>query len=279
MDKLITMIADISDKYPYITNKKNIIEELIEYNKCLVKKYMMLSINEIEKEFSDEEINFYDDFEYKGFISDDIDEDEDEDVDVDVDVDVDDYDDSESDSTVKRMINSANYYEIKRVKKLLFKLENPKLPQYDYMFKNLINPSDIIKETSREIILEQIDDNGEKMKLVIFKTSGEKSNMVIKTYASNILNETKQDPQHKFSLGIDEKLNNYPCLKKVVYDCVHRGESNKTTLYYFYGILQCENLIMSGMFEYFVNSNGTLFHRFFREITNIPENMKVLVKL
>lgn len=175
----------------------------------------------------------------------------------------------------KKKIQSQNI-----VIKKLFKLFWPeKQSHYEYMYDSIVNNQDKILNFDNK-------KNHTKSNIVIVSKNNIKSTIFtntdskipprwIKTYAPNIGKEEKNDANHMFSFLLDNILENYPCVYIETKDPNHNG---KNLLCYFYGMLEFNNEIESGCYEYFINSNGTLFHRMFRPWSCLPNNIKKMLK-
>jgi hypothetical protein len=157
--------------------------------------------------------------------------------------------------------------------KKLFKLYYPiKQPHYEYIYHNIIYNTDTIINTKPNIVVESEN----QIKSTIFKNSkNEIPTMWIKTYAPNIGKEEKTDLLHMFPFVLDELLANFPCIK-IENTCQINGWTNY--MYYFNGVLEYKDTIKTGCYEYFINSNGTLFHRMFRPWSSIPDNIKSMIE-
>jgi ankyrin repeat protein len=174
--------------------------------------------------------------------------------------------------------------------KKLFKLYFPiKQPHYEYVYHNIIHNTDKIisspnsniksnwsnnriNKTDKNIIVESEN----KIKSTIFYCSDNKvPSKWIKTYAPNIGKEEKTDQNHMFPFSLDMLLETFPTVEIETIDSVH-GWTNH--MYYFSGIMEYDGDMETGCYEYFINSNGTLFHRMFRPWTNLPENIKKMIK-
>lgn len=153
--------------------------------------------------------------------------------------------------------------------KSLFKLRWPvKVPHYDYMVENLIaNKDEIIKN---EETLTVNCENGIRSTLLKIQ-NGVIPERWINTYAPNIGADAKDDYNHSFSFKLDKVLSEWPCIIETIPDPTHHSGSNKKM--FFYGILQYNNHISTGCYEYFINSHGTLFHRMFRPYSSLPKEI------
>jgi len=156
--------------------------------------------------------------------------------------------------------------------KKLFKLFWPiKQPHYEYMYRSIVHNNDKIINKTNIIVMSE-----NKIKSTIFSNpQSEIPQRWIKTYAPNIGKEEKNDPNHMFSFLLDSLLEKFPCVYVEVKDPNHDGTN---LLYYFNGMLEHSGEIETGCYEYFINSNGTLFHRMFRPWIYLSNNIKKLLK-
>lgn len=163
--------------------------------------------------------------------------------------------------------------------KKLFKLFWPdKQPHYEYMYDSIVNNQDKIivsddkcKNKSNIIVITK-----NKIKSTIFNNNDSTiAPRWIKTYAPNIGKEEKNDPRHMFSFALDNLLEKFPCVYVETKDPNHNGNN---LMCYFNGMIEYNNEIETGCYEYFINSNGTLFHRMFRQWSTLPNNIKKLLK-
>lgn len=158
--------------------------------------------------------------------------------------------------------------------KKLFKLYFPiKQPHYEYMYHSIVyNTDKFVCSESNTIV---ISDN--KIKSTIFHIDyGNKPKLWINTYAPNIGKEEKTDLYHMFPFILDSILSQYNCIEV---ESVDLGEKNKTCFkYYFYGMIEYNGIVETGCYEYFINTNGTLFHRMFKIWKSIPDNIIKLIK-
>ena len=93
-------------------------------------------------------------------------------------------------------------------------------------------------------------------------------------YAQNIGTRRKTDPNHMFPFILDRALRKYPCLETTSINKMYPQHIN--LLVYFCGELLIDNVMVKGMFEYFFN-DGTLFHRLFRPIEALSDEIKTLI--
>ncbi|AYV78097.1 MAG: ankyrin repeat-containing protein [Edafosvirus sp.] len=166
------------------------------------------------------------------------------------------------------------------IQKKLFKLRWPtKLKHYDMMINKLQNNKDIYKINPNNIITETINEKSKNIiRSTIYSLEGyNKPSIWIKTYAPNIGRDDKCDDNHMFSFYLDSKLKDFNCIENKSHDTTHNGKY--FYMLYFYGEIEIKNTKTKCVYEYFINSYGTLFHRLCRLLDNdiIPRN--VLSKL
>jgi len=153
--------------------------------------------------------------------------------------------------------------------KKLFKLYFPnKQPHYEYMYHSIVYNTDKIISLEHNIIV--ISDN--QIKSTIFVISSEtKPKFWINTYAPNIGKEEKTDLYHMFPFILDSILAQTNCI--VIEATNYNGDYGSCYKYYFYGMIEYQGVVETGCYEYFINSNGTLFHRMFKSWESLPENI------
>ena len=151
--------------------------------------------------------------------------------------------------------------------KKLFKLYFPiKQPQYEYMYHSIVYNTDKIISSNPNIIV--ISDN--QIKSTIFDiNSFIKPKFWINTYAPNIGKEEKTDLYHMFPFILDSILSQSNCI--VIETTNYNGDYKTCYKYYFYGMIEYLGIVETGCYEYFINSNGTLFHRMFKVWDALPE--------
>jgi ankyrin repeat protein len=157
--------------------------------------------------------------------------------------------------------------------KKLFKLYFPnKQPHYESLYHSIVFNTDKVITNEPNLIV--ISEN--KIKSTIFKSDyGNKPDIWINTYAPNIGKEEKTDLYHMFPFILDSILEYSNCVKLEADDINNSRETiNK---YYFYGMIEFQGMVETGCYEYFINSNGTLFHRMFKIWDKIPENVKKMI--
>lgn len=160
------------------------------------------------------------------------------------------------------------------VNKKLFKLYFPvKQPHYEYMYHSLFFNTDIIISSDTNIIV--MSEN--KIKATIFEQKlGNKPKFWINTYAPNIGKEEKTDLYHMFPFILDTILYNFNCISIETPDLNNPSKLNYKC--YFYGLIEFNGIVETGCYEYFLNSNGTLFHRMFKIWDAVPEYIKKNIK-
>jgi len=151
--------------------------------------------------------------------------------------------------------------------KKLFKLYFPiKQPHYEYMYHSIVYNTDKIISSNPNIII--ISDN--QIKSTIFDiNSCTKPKFWINTYAPNIGKEKKTDLYHMFPFILDSMLVQTNCI--VIETNNYNGDYKTCYKYYFYGMIEYLGNVETGCYEYFINSNGTLFHRMFKVWEALPE--------
>lgn len=151
--------------------------------------------------------------------------------------------------------------------KKLFKLYFPiKQPHYEYMYHSIVYNTDKIISSNPNIIV--ISDN--QIKSTIFDiNSCSKPKFWINTYAPNIGKEDKTDLYHMFPFILDSMLTQTNCV--VIETTNYNGDHKTCYKYYFYGMIEYLGIVETGCYEYFINSNGTLFHRMFKVWESLPE--------
>jgi ankyrin repeat protein len=151
--------------------------------------------------------------------------------------------------------------------KKLFKLYFPnKQPHYEYMYHSIVYNTDKIISSCPNIIV--ISDNN--IKSTVFDIcSGTKPKLWINTYAPNIGKEEKTDLYHMFPFILDSILAQTNCV--IIESTNYNGDYKTCYKYYFYGMIEYMGIVETGCYEYFINSNGTLFHRMFKSWEALPE--------
>lgn len=158
--------------------------------------------------------------------------------------------------------------------KKLFKLYFPiKQPHYEYMYHSIVYNTDKIISSNPNIIV--ISDN--QIKSTIFDIGSDiKPKFWINTYAPNIGKEEKTDLYHMFPFILDSILSQSNCI--VIETTNYNGDHKTCYKYYFYGMIEYLGVVETGCYEYFINSNGTLFHRMFKSWEYLPEYVIKMIK-
>lgn len=175
-----------------------------------------------------------------------------------------------------------NYYDsIEYItKKKLFKLYFPvKQDHYDNVYKSLLtspkydNNSNFINFSYNEKIF-TIFKNFTISQTCKYNQIFKKPTRWIKYYAPNIGKDDKWDFYHEIPFWIDNVLCQFNCYEEEIDDV--NNKNMKSKLFYFNGIIQIENYITRGVFEYFINGTGTIFHRMFRQFHKLSPQMQIL---
>jgi ankyrin repeat protein len=155
----------------------------------------------------------------------------------------------------------------KNIRRLLFKLSWPeKLPHYDLMYDLLTNKTDSFIQNQDDTAT-VLNSDRQVVATIYSHPDWRKPSRWFQFYGSHIM-EKKRDENHAFPFVMDSKLLHWPCLEKGARDTTTVNESN--VLLYFLG----EYNGVLGIFEYFINSSGTLFHRMFRHYDAVPLTIK-----
>jgi hypothetical protein len=166
--------------------------------------------------------------------------------------------------------NSIEYI----IRKKLFKLYFPtKQEHYDNIYKELLEKP-IYNETEDSIKFEY----NNKI-FTIFKTFKTTKNINlanpsrwIKYYAPNIGKDEKWDFDHEIPFWIDNIICKLNCYEDEIDDV--NNKDMKSKLFYFYGMIQVDNYMTKGIFEYFINGTGTIFHRMFRQFHKLSPRLQ-----
>ena len=176
------------------------------------------------------------------------------------------------DPTIKLNIDSedATMFDLK---KKLFKLFFPvKLEHYDMIFNQLCEKP-IYTENEKEICFEY-----NNKVYTLFKNANttvlKPPDNWIRYYASNIGKIEKCDFNHDIPFWIDPIIPKINCHMENISDI--NNENMMCKLYYFYGSIKSPNYLVSGVFEYFLNGTGTLFHRMFRQYYKLSPQLQLL---
>lgn len=172
------------------------------------------------------------------------------------------------DETTQYSIHSENNEQY--IKKVLSPLMYPKkLKHYDEMYERISGVNCIISETSSYIM---IKDNKTNIMSIIFNDGVNTPKKWFNFYNHNIGKDDKCDSNHIFPFALDKKLQNVKCYEKFTSDMVNKF--GKIQLLYFSGLLICGKKRIMGFYEYFIDSTGSLFHRFFRPLDQLSDKTK-----
>lgn len=161
--------------------------------------------------------------------------------------------------------NDSNY-----ILRVLEPLEKPqKVPHYDCMYQRLSGLNCVISETSEYIVAH---DNTSKITSIIFNDGSYVPKRWFKHYQHNIGKENKDDFLHLFPFILDKKLKGVNCYQKSVPDDVN--QYGTVLLISFLGMLINDSEYILGVYEYFIDASGLLFHRFFKPHDQISDKMK-----
>lgn len=172
-------------------------------------------------------------------------------------------------------------YDIYHINRSLSNLRYPtKLENYD-LIRNLLCDTNLYTKSGEKIT---IYDNNHKTIAVVYPMKNATDNFTsnkisskkrptqwIKSYAPNICGEGKRDAYHMFPFVLDWLLQKWSCVEKNSMDKINPGK--RIYYYYFYGEIIINGQIIKGCFEYFINNNGSLFHRLFKEIDRVPQKI------
>lgn len=157
------------------------------------------------------------------------------------------------------------------IKKSLFKLYFPnKVEHYGNIYSELLLEPQILQSNDK---IEFMYNN---KKYTIYNINNKPFNKTpsrwIKYYSPNIGQEEKQDFDHDIPFWIDKILHSINCYEMEIDDI--NNKDLKSKMFYFLGEISSEAFIKKGIFEYFVNGTGTLFHRMFRQYHKIAPEIK-----
>lgn len=176
-----------------------------------------------------------------------------------------------SDETMKYCIHSES--NDKYIKKVLSPLMYPiKMKHYDEMYDRISGMNCTSSETTQYII---VKDNITKIISLIFNDGIREPDRWFKFYNYNIGKEDKCDSLHMFPFVLDKNLSRIKCYEKHTFDMVNKF--GKVHLIYFIGMLIYNKKRTIGLYEYFFDATGSLFHRFFRPYDQISDKMKIIV--
>ncbi len=173
-----------------------------------------------------------------------------------------------SNDTVEYKLMTDN--DEKYIHQVLVPLMFPKkVTHYDEMFQRLIGSNCTMSETDKYIF---VRDNNSNIVSIVFNQGLLKPKKWFKYYKHNIGKEEKTDKMHLFPFVLDKKLKDYGCYQKCVNDNVNH--CGMVRLISFLGVLILKNIHTLGIYEFFIDSTGSLFHRFFKPHTQITDKLK-----
>lgn len=164
----------------------------------------------------------------------------------------------------------------KRIDDILIRLMYPvKQPHYESMHSKLTGINCVLSESDSYI---SVHDNDTGITATVFRL--EKLTLPKRWfdfYCHNIGKVDKCDFTHMFPFILDKKIRQIQCSEKSAKDNVNGfGDIH---MIYFYGNLRVNNKSTLGVFEYFIDSTQTLFHRFFRPYAQLsPKWQLILLK-
>lgn len=169
--------------------------------------------------------------------------------------------------------NTINTTNTVRIDDMLIRLRYPiKQPHYESMRSKLIGINCVLSETDSYI---SVHDNDTGITATIFKLSNISTpSKWFDFYCHNIGKDTKSDFTHMFPFILDKKMYHIQCFEKSSKDNVNGFGS--IFMAYFYGTLCVDDKLTSGVFEYFIDSTKTLFHRFFRPYAQLSSKKKLV---
>lgn len=178
-----------------------------------------------------------------------------------------------SNETPEYSVHSSNKTDDKYIKTVLSQMLYPiKLAHYDEMYNKIAGSSCTFLETNAYILCH---DNKTKITSLIFNDGTNAPTTLFDFYNFNIGKEDKCDPLHMFPFALDKYLAKIDCHEKCTRDIVNKF--GKVHLLHFFGMLIYNNTYTIGLYEYFVDATGSLFHRFFRPLDKISDKMKISV--
>ncbi|AZL90013.1 ankyrin repeat protein [Megavirus baoshan] len=172
-------------------------------------------------------------------------------------------------------------YDIYHIDKSLRNLRYPIMLENHDIIKNLLHKTNLYTKSSEKIT---IYDDYHKIITVVYPMKNTTDNFTIskisskkrptqwiKSYAPNICGEGKRDTYHMFPFILDLLLRKWSCIENNSIDKINPGK--RIFYYYFLGEIIIKDKIIKGCFEYFINNNGSLFHRLFKKIDNVPQKI------
>ena len=168
--------------------------------------------------------------------------------------------------------NSETHNNVKHIDDMLIQLMYPKKqPHYESMHSKLSGINCVLSETDSYIA---VCDNDTGITATVFKLEAlKKPNKWFDFYCYNIGKDTKCDSTHMFPFILDKKMHHLGCETKSAKD--HVNGFGSISMIYFYGTLKINNKFTAGVFEYFIDSTNTLFHRFFRPMAQLSPKDKL----
>ena len=158
------------------------------------------------------------------------------------------------------------------INKVLIPLMYPnKVPHYDLMYERLMGSNCTISETASYIF---VRDNISNIISIIFNQGNRRKPINwFKYYNHNIGKEAKTDTMHLFPFVLDKKLKDIGCYQKGANDNVN--QYGKIQLISFLGMLIHLDKHILGIYEYYIDATGLLFHRFFKPLDQINDKMRI----
>lgn len=172
-------------------------------------------------------------------------------------------------------------YDIYHINKSLYNLCYPIRFENHDIIRDLLCETNLYTKSSEKIT---IYDNHHKIIAMVYPMKNATDNFTsnkisskkrptqwIKSYAPNICGEGKRDTYHMFPFILDWLLLKWSCIEKNSIDKINPGK--RIFYYYFLGEIIINGQTIKGCFEYFINNNGSLFHRLFKEIDRVPQKI------
>jgi len=176
--------------------------------------------------------------------------------------------------------NIPKYISMSDVHQKLKKLFTPlKVPHYKYMYNLLLNDGAIYKNYGKNICPTISGCNqSDKIEYNVLRLKCKEPSQWFEYYGRNIGMSGKVDDYHMFPVSFDKILKTFPCVTRIFESGSDNKETN--TLVYFYGkmINHGGGETIEGCYEYIINCRGTLYHRFFRSMNKIPEDVVLDIK-
>jgi ankyrin repeat protein len=141
-------------------------------------------------------------------------------------------------------------------------------------------------------------ESSQQIEYTIIKLKSKSPSIFFDQYGKNIGKDEKLDDFHMFPFVFDKKLSVYPCIVREVKDPTDPSGCGNNTMLYFYGKMTyqksqetagaaeadraAETVATSetilGCYEFFINSRKTLFHRIFKPIHKLPDDVVAEIK-